>query len=145
MKKIIFSIIRTQHKFLSIPLPIWKFIFSFKPIMHVFYFYGLECFHCDYYSKYKEDSGYLDYWTSERALYWHFLHQSSTDATDNFKTVFNTFPNIFNKNLDAVEIGFAVGRVFNQSPNIYKFKNFKAIEPNKYCCKIAVVNFFVSS
>ena len=129
------KIFKLQHKYLPIPLKIFQFIYSFKLLSRVFRFYGDACFELDYVDTVKEN--YDDYWLSKRSMYWHYLHFTDTFLTDDFKTVFYTFPSLF-KNKKICDYGTGVGKIYNQFSKILKMT---MIEKNKYCCEFLKKKF----
>lgn len=131
------SIIHFQHRNLTIPIFIWKFIYKYK-FSYNFYlirFYGQECFLADYSDRKRiscKSKANLDYWSSIRSLYWHYWRINDKNES-RLLDLFYTFPNIFKGRV--LEIGFGIGRYYSFLKKLNSFYEYFALEANYFCVK----------
>ncbi len=119
-------------------MPIWLFdmIFKYKTTSYIFNFYGKIV--CDLvfedFQYGNSIKGNNIFWLDKDAIYWHLWKQSDT-----YKKVFDIIfeehkelEGLLKKDLIAAKIGVGVGKTFNKSLKINKFKKFYLAEPNEF-------------
>lgn len=124
-----------QHGIYPIPLPIFKFLFSFKLIRKLFGFYGMNVYLASYGERKNQEENDL-YWLSQESLYWHFWSQTREDGGllvlwDEI-ILEGKLNGIFNNSTSVVELGFGLGKnYFNRWRNL-NYKLWIGLEPNKF-------------
>ena len=131
------KILRTQHKYLPIPLFIYKYLFRYKFLLSISLRYGKLCYDTDLKTYGGSSKSLQIYWNSKRSLYWHYMWLYFNRFDKAFLEICQKYPNIFlEKRVCDLMTGMGAPYLIN------KFKQkMTMIEKNKYCCHFLKKNF----
>ena len=112
------NILRIQHKYLPIPLFIYKYLFKYKLFLKLSLKYGKLCYDTDFKTYGGSSRSLQNYWNSKRSLYWHYmwLHFNRFDKL--FLEIYKKYPKIF-KDLRVCDLMTGIGAPYLLS----EFKN----------------------
>ena len=131
------NILRAQHKYLPIPLFIYKYFFKYKFFLKLSLKYGKLCYDTDFKTYGGSSRSLQNYWNSKRSLYWHYMWLYFNRFDKLFFEIYKKYPKIF-KDLRVCDLMTGIGAPYL----LNEFKQeITMIEVNKHCCYFLKKNF----